>query len=79
MEFGFDRIYNIVATAEIVTNCCEVPMLVGCISSSVRNTVKNTIEGLYYLLESSIVIGERDSEGGSGGVDPIASDIQFTT
>ncbi|KAJ8452223.1 hypothetical protein Cgig2_006028 [Carnegiea gigantea] len=75
MEFGADRIYNVVATAEIIANCCEVPMLVGCLSSSVRNTVRKAIEGLYYLLESNIVIGERDSEEGSGGVDPIASDI----
>ncbi|KAJ8430956.1 hypothetical protein Cgig2_003540 [Carnegiea gigantea] len=64
VEFGGGGICSAVAAAEnagIVADYGGVPALIGCLSSPVRNTVKYTIAGLYYLLETGCCVRERFS------------------
>ena len=62
IEFGASGICYAVTVAEnarIIADNGGVLVLIGCLSSPVRNTVKYAIEGLYYLLESDC----RDRRG----------------
>ncbi|KAJ8430957.1 hypothetical protein Cgig2_003541 [Carnegiea gigantea] len=60
IEFGASVIcYAVAENARIVADSGGVLVLIGCLSSPVRNTVKYVIAGLYYLLESEC----RDRRG----------------